>query len=123
VYYIIEGSVGIYLKEESQNGAGKEYRIGQIGGGNFLGEMSYLLKEARTATAKTEESTLVLALPPRVFEEILQTDSQTARGVINSLSERLKNTNKNELETNKHEKIISKLKTQMQIYMANVKTF
>lgn len=94
VYYIIEGSVGIYLKEEYQSTGGKEYRVGQIGGGNFLGEMGYLLAEARTATAKVEGSALVLALPPRVFEEILQTDPQTARGVINSLSERLKNTNK-----------------------------
>jgi membrane protein len=94
VYYIIEGSVGIYLQEEIQNGPGKEYRVGQIGGGNFLGEMGYLLGEARTATAKVEGSALVLALPPRVFEEILETDPQTARGVINSLSERLKNTNK-----------------------------
>lgn len=88
VFYILSGTVGIYLDE-----AESAVSVASIGAGSFLGEMAYLLSEPRTAGARAEEDVLALVLPADLFEDILKTDGETGRHVIASLSERLKNAN------------------------------
>ena len=84
IYYIIDGEVGIII---SGNFAGI------LKSGSFFGEMGYLLSETRSATIIAETDTSVLALPPPIFEEILEYDVNLDRTIIEHMSRRLKNTN------------------------------
>ncbi len=88
IYFILSGEVAIFLDDP---GGGK--KLAQIHSGSFLGEMAYLLSEPRTASARAEIDTVVLKLPPLLFERVLDADPETARYVIGSLSQRLKKTN------------------------------
>jgi len=89
VMYVLSGTVGIYIQEEN----GALHKIAELSEGNFIGEMAYLLSEPRTATAITETQAVVLELPPELFEKVLQTDNETARHIIDSLSRRIKTAN------------------------------
>ena len=89
VFYILSGSVGIYIHDEE----GGLQKIASLNEGNFIGEMAYILSESRTATAITESEAIILELPPEVFEQVLQTDPETARYIIDSLSRRIKSAN------------------------------
>ena len=88
IYFILSGEVGIFLDDP-----GGEKKLARIPSGSFLGEMAYLLSEPRTASARAESDTVVLKLPPELFERVLDADPETARYVIGSLSQRLKKTN------------------------------
>ncbi|HCM28038.1 MAG TPA: hypothetical protein DIC34_16150 [Treponema sp.] len=90
IYFVVSGEIGICLGEKE---AADEREVARIGAGNFLGEMAYLLSEARTATARSRGDSVVLALPPELFDVVLRSDSETARNVISALSERLKRSN------------------------------
>ncbi|MCA1949075.1 MAG: YihY/virulence factor BrkB family protein [Treponema sp.] len=86
IFYILSGSVGIYIQDEK----GSLQKIAVLNEGNFIGEMAYLLSEPRTATAITESEAIIIELPPNVFEQVLQNDPETARYIIDSLSRRIK---------------------------------
>ncbi|MFQ3547892.1 MAG: cyclic nucleotide-binding domain-containing protein, partial [Termitinemataceae bacterium] len=89
IIYIVSGQVGIYIEHENLT----KTKLATLGPGSFLGEMAYILSEPRTATAVTEEPTVILELPPEVFEQVLHTDTDTSRYIIDSLSKRIKSTN------------------------------
>ena len=63
-----------------------------MGPGEVFGEMAYILGEDRTATARAEEESAVLELPPSIFEQYLASHPDAARHLIGSLSERLRTT-------------------------------
>jgi membrane protein len=88
IYFILSGEVVVFLDDPRG-----QKKLAQIHSGSFLGEMAYLLSEPRTASARAESDTVVLKLPPRLFERVLDADPETARYVIGSLSRRLKKTN------------------------------
>jgi membrane protein len=90
IFYVISGSIAIYLDQGEKK---TEQKVATLGAGSFIGEIAYLLSEARTATAKAEGSAVVLVLPPPLFDEVLKSDSEAARHVIGALSQRLKTTN------------------------------
>lgn len=90
VIYVLSGTVGIYIEDNQSN---TPQKIAELSEGNFIGEISYLLSEPRTATVITETPTVVLELPPELFEKVLQTDPETARYIIDSLSRRIKYAN------------------------------
>jgi membrane protein len=88
IYFILDGEVMVIISS-LQNA---ESFTSVLEPGSFFGEMSYLLSENRSATAKAKTDVNALALPPRLFEEIIRFDSSLDRSIIEHLSRRLKNT-------------------------------
>ncbi|MDR3201003.1 MAG: YihY/virulence factor BrkB family protein [Spirochaetales bacterium] len=89
VYYLLSGEVGVYLYDaEEDPGA-----VTVLRSGAFFGETASLLSEARTATIKALKDTAALVLPPALFAEVLASDTNMDRAIIESLSKRLKSTN------------------------------
>lgn len=89
IIYVLSGIIGIYIQDED----GLQKKIADLPEGNFVGEMAYLLSEPRTATAIAETDAVIIELPPEVFEKVLETDPETARYIIGSLSRRIKSAN------------------------------
>jgi membrane protein len=96
VYYILSGTVGIYLTES----APWTEKIGTIRQDNFFGEMGHVLSQGRSATIIAESDVVVMALPPAVFSRILKIDQDTDGKVIRTLSERLKNADEQRIRAN-----------------------
>ena len=86
-YFVYYGRIGIYITS-----SGLERSIASMGPGEVFGEMAYILGEDRTATARAEEESAVLKLPPSIFEQYLASHPDAARHLISSLSERLRTT-------------------------------
>jgi membrane protein len=84
-YFIYYGKIGIYIP--SPDG---ENSIATLGPGEMFGEMAHILGEARTATARAQENSAVLELPPSIFELYLASHPDAARDLISALSERLR---------------------------------
>jgi len=86
IYYVKEGKVNIMLRREDG-----EHKIGEIQKGEIFGEIAYLIGEKRTASAVCEAGTVLLELPPEMFDELLNINRDLSRRVIDTLSKRLKN--------------------------------
>ena len=86
-YFVYSGKIGIYIRS-----LGAENPIATLGPGEIFGEMAYILGEARTATARAEEESAILELPPSIFELYLASHPDAARNLIDALSERLRTT-------------------------------
>jgi len=87
-YYIHRGRIGIYIPS-----AAGERTVGSLGKGEVLGEMAHILDEPRTATARATEKSLVIALPPDMFDLFLRSDSEATRHLAAALAERLRAAN------------------------------
>jgi len=85
IYYVYRGSVGIYRPAD-----GSEEQIATIKEGEVFGEMAYLLDEARMATARAQEETVLIRIPPDVFEQLLETNIFFAREMVLVLTNRLR---------------------------------
>jgi membrane protein len=85
IYFIYQGDIGIYRKMD-----GIEKKIATTRAGEILGEMAYLLKERRTATAVVETESVLLFITPDNFEELLLSNRSVSREVIQLLSSRLR---------------------------------
>ncbi|MDL2228753.1 YihY/virulence factor BrkB family protein [Treponema sp. OttesenSCG-928-L16] len=90
VFYVISGEAEIYLEDEDD---GKSHKISVVREGGFFGEMEHLLSVERSATVKAKKKLTVMVLPPELFGEVLKTDPDTDRQIIETLSKRLKKTN------------------------------
>jgi len=85
IFYVYRGRIGIYrLIEETQQ------RFASVEAGEIFGEMAYLLKEKRMATAISETESTILVISADIFEELLQVNQPFARDVILQLSNRLR---------------------------------
>jgi len=62
--------------------------------------MAFILDEARTATAKASVKTKILELPPKVFSYYLQSNPEASRWMIDTLAERLRNSNEMRSKSN-----------------------
>lgn len=89
-FYLEEGQVGLY-RDRSEDRPGE--RLAVIDAGSTFGEMAYLLKERRSATAVAETEVLLYVIPPTLFEELLALNARLSRRIIESLAERLRNMN------------------------------
>jgi len=87
IFYILEGEVEV-LALSNQN---KYTQTGTLGADSFFGEMGYLLSEGRSATIRAKTDVKALALPPRVFENVLKHDASLDRALIENLYRSLKN--------------------------------
>lgn len=84
-YLVRRGRIGIYIPA-----AGGELRLGAVEAGEIFGEMALMQGEARSATARADEDSLVLAIPPEVFELYLRSDDGASLRLAELLSERLR---------------------------------
>jgi membrane protein len=89
IYYILEGEV----ESLALSGPDSYTQIGILGAGSFFGEVGYLLSESRSTTIRAKTDVSVLALPPRVFEDILRHDHSLDRTFIENLTRTLKDKN------------------------------
>jgi membrane protein len=89
IYYILEGEVESLVL----SGPNSYTQAGIIGPDSFFGEMGYMLSEDRSTTIRAKTDVSVLALPPRIFEAILQHDASLDRTLIENLYRTLKDKN------------------------------
>lgn len=110
LYLIIKGRVKVVLIGES----GKELVLAILKKGDFLGEMSIIEDEVRSATAIALESTVLLAIDKENFLNFLMKDPRAMLGVLKELSKRLRNADEKIGELafqNVYERVISYLNT------------
>lgn len=85
-WFLSEGSVGIYLGRE----ADPSRLTAVIKPGELFGEMAFLLGEKRSATAAALTPSILVALPPAVFERVIAGDVRASRRVVAALANRLR---------------------------------
>lgn len=86
LYLIVKGRVKVVLTGES----GKELVLAILKKGDFLGEMSIIEDEVRSATAVAIEPTTLLTLEKENFINFLMNNPKTMLGVLRELSKRLR---------------------------------
>lgn len=89
MYVVISGKVEISIQQES-----KSIILGQLEEGDFFGEMSLLEDMPRSGTAKAVMATQLVVLQQESFQQYMTSDSELAWRVMNGLSTRLRNQNK-----------------------------
>jgi len=108
LYLIIKGKVKVVLIGES----GKELVLAILKKGDFLGEMSIIEDEVRSATAIALEPTLFLTIDKENFLSFLTKNPKAMLGVLKELSKRLRNADEKIGELafqNVYERVISYL--------------
>ena len=89
LYIVLDGTLGIYVNVDGAN-----RMIARRGAGEILGEMSFIDDRPPTATVRTEEDSVLYALPKTAVAAKLETDRDFAarfyRGIAISLSYRLR---------------------------------
>ena len=88
MYVITKGRVRI-----TKTIGGQPRMLTELGPGEFLGEMSILNHEPRSATGRAIEATTVLPYTAEDFEELIATRPNIAIRIIRRLALRLKETN------------------------------
>ena len=87
-YFLYAGRALVYKQTDD----GRR-RLGELNEGQLFGEMAYLLNENRTASVVADTELTVLALPPRIMEELMQHSAPLARRIIDTLCQRLERMN------------------------------
>ena len=86
MYIVIEGSIRVFVGDEE----GNEIVLFLEGPGSYLGEISLLDDEPRTASAITLEKTEVLAISKAGFLACLESNPEVAFLIVRALTERLR---------------------------------
>jgi CRP/FNR family transcriptional regulator/CRP/FNR family cyclic AMP-dependent transcriptional regulator len=89
MYVIREGRVKVTKASED----GREKIMNFLEAGAFFGDMALLGDETRSASVKTLEESLLLALSRRDFIDLLRQSPDLALAVIEELANRLRETN------------------------------
>jgi len=89
VFYLLDGQVEVLVY--GMHNSGRPSPI--LDAGVFFGEMEHLLTAKRTATIRALTDISALALPPKLFDEALNSDTGIDRNVIKNLTRRLKAAN------------------------------
>ncbi len=89
LYYIIEGSVAVLIKDEQ----GKEMILSYLSKGDFVGELA-LFENApeRTAWVKTREQCTVAEISFTRFKQLVQTNPEILMRLSKQMAQRLQNT-------------------------------
>ena len=94
MYVILRGSITIIGKDSD----GVEHEIVTLRRGDYLGEMSMIEEERRSATARVLETSLLLVITKKCFTNMLETDpSITSKLLLEfliTMSQRLRATTK-----------------------------
>lgn len=87
-YFLYAGRAMVY------KGSGDDRRrLGELNEGQLFGEMAYLLNETRTASVVADTEITVLALPPRILEDLMRHSAPLSRRIIDTLCQRLERMN------------------------------
>jgi len=86
IFYILEGEVEVLVLSKQNQYA----PTGTLGADSFFGEMGYMLSEDRSATIRAKTDVTALALPPRVFENVLKHDASLDRTLVEKLYRTIK---------------------------------
>ena len=94
VFYIVKsGQVEILKKKENE-----EVHIATLGPGQFVGEMSIIDDEPRSATAKVSEDSLLLIVTKKCFTDIMRATPEGANKILLAMlkivNQRLRETNR-----------------------------
>ena len=87
-YLIEEGMVEILVAKQ-----GGEHRIKLIGKGELFGEVSLIDYQPRTATVKAVERTVLVPIPRRLMEQLLEKSDPVLRHLLLVILERFRNRN------------------------------
>jgi EAL domain-containing protein (putative c-di-GMP-specific phosphodiesterase class I) len=87
-YLIEEGMVEILVVKQ-----GGEHRIKLIGQGELFGEVSLIDYQPRTATVRTVERTVLVPIPRRLMEQLLEKSDPVLRHLLLVILERFRNRN------------------------------
>ncbi len=94
MYVILRGNISIIGKDKD----GGEYEIVVLRRGDYLGEMSMIEEDKRSATARVSEDSLLLVITKKCFSNMLETDpSITSKLLLEfliTMSQRLRSTTK-----------------------------
>ena len=85
-YVIVNGEVEVILTKEED---GAKITVGQLGPGEFFGEIALLMEVPRTATVVARTEVEVAALEKRDFQEILKKDAFATKSLEMASSRRL----------------------------------
>ncbi|HLG96456.1 MAG TPA: Crp/Fnr family transcriptional regulator [Bryobacteraceae bacterium] len=89
VYFIISGGVRVLIR----TAAGKEVILGDIGAGQFFGEMAAIDHEKRSANVTTLSNSAVCAMPSAVFWELLRSSPTACGKILKVFTERIRELN------------------------------
>ena len=92
MYLVKKGTVEIFVKK-----AGQEIAIAKLGTGDFVGEMSLIDDEPRSAAARVSENSILMVITRKNFQDILKASPEGANKILIAflkiLSKRLRDTN------------------------------
>jgi len=88
--------------EVLQKRGGEPVRLGELGPGDFFGEMALLDEFPRSATVRAIEPTTCLGLTRWHFRGILESHPQIALGILPVLTKRLRNAERQATEAMRH---------------------
>lgn len=94
VYFILEGAVRVILRAPN----GKERLLGEIGAGQFFGEMSAIDDSGRSANVTALTRTRVCILRGQAFLDAVHASRTTCRRLLRMLSGRIRSANARLLE-------------------------
>jgi len=84
MYIILQGKVSIEVGD---------IIVGEMGSGDFFGEMSLIDNAPRSATVTAQETTLLFAINEKNFERIVAWEPTIAIRIMKSLSKRVRELN------------------------------
>lgn len=90
LFYIIRGSVAVYMKDED----GKEVILNHLGQGQFVGEMGLFDEKetVRTAWVKVKEISEIAEISYKKFKQLIQINPDILMNLAGQLSRRLRRT-------------------------------
>lgn len=78
------------LRATRRDGTGAPRLLGEIGEGEFVGEMAYFNEEARMATVSAVVDSELVEIQPAVFEKVIYQRPSWAKTLFSTLAKRLK---------------------------------
>ncbi len=88
VYIVVKGKLVAYHSKD-----GKDTELGQIGSGEFVGEMAFINGEPRSANVKALEDCELIEIPNNLMNQILFKKPQWMKALMKTLSLRVKSAN------------------------------
>ncbi len=86
VYFVIAGKVRILYRA----GTGKEVILGEVGTGEFFGELAAIDGQARSANATALHRSELCLMPGAVFTDLVEGSSEFNRSLLRLLSSRIR---------------------------------
>lgn len=93
MYVVLEGRIEVFKLNQREKGPSQEVLLATLGRGDFLGEMSLLESQPRSASARAQTPVKLLAIQPGGFLLKIRRDPTFAFEIMQALSRRIRLTN------------------------------